>query len=52
MSEPVKSDYSTKSCEHVLAHRLPDHIEAAYLQFTYLKKRKGLMTDWAEFYNQ
>ena len=35
---------------HVLAHKLPDEVEAAYLRGAYLEKPKGLMTDWAMFY--
>lgn len=44
-----KTDYPREVCEHVLAHKLPDEVEAAYLRGAYLEKRKGLMTDWAEF---
>lgn len=43
------TDYPREVCEHVLAHKLPDEVEAAYLRGAYLKKRKALMTDWAEF---
>lgn len=46
-----KTDYPREVCEHVLAHKLPDEVEAAYLRGAYLEKRKGLMTDWAEFCN-
>ncbi len=41
--------YPREVCEHVLAHKLPDEVEAAYLRGAYLEKRKGLMADWAEF---
>lgn len=34
---------------HVLAHKLPDEVEAAYLRGAYLAKRKDLMADWAMF---
>ncbi|MDC4944957.1 integrase arm-type DNA-binding domain-containing protein [Acinetobacter baumannii] len=44
-----KTDYSREVCEHVLAHKLPDEVEAAYLRGAYLEKRKALMADWAEF---
>ena len=46
-----KTDYPREVCEHVLAHKLPDEVEAAYLRGAYLEKRKSLMTDWAEFCN-
>ncbi|EPR85654.1 tyrosine-type recombinase/integrase [Acinetobacter gerneri] len=44
-----KTDYPREVCEHVLAHKLPDEVEAAYLRGAYLEKRKALMADWAEF---
>ncbi len=44
-----KTDYPREVCEHVLAHKLPDEVEAAYLRGAYLEKRKNLMTDWARF---
>ncbi|MNG46655.1 Prophage CP4-57 integrase [compost metagenome] len=44
-----KTDYPREVCEHVLAHKLPDKVEAAYLRGAYLEKRKALMADWAEF---
>jgi integrase len=44
-----KTDYPREVCEHVLAHKLPDEVEAAYLRGAYLEKRKELMADWAEF---
>ncbi len=37
-----KTDYPREVCEHVLAHKLPDEVEAAYLRVAYLEKRKGL----------
>jgi integrase len=46
-----KTDYPREVCEHVLAHKLPDEVEAAYLRGAYLEKRKGLMKDWANFCN-
>ena len=46
--------YLFLSCteEHVLAHKLPDEVEAAYLRRAYLEKRKGLMADWAQYVYQ
>ena len=44
-----KTDYPREVCEHVLAHKLPDEVEAAYLRGAYLEKRKALMADWATF---
>ncbi|QQV66928.1 integrase [Acinetobacter junii] len=44
-----KTDYPREVCEHVLAHKLPDEVEAFYLRGGYLEKRKGLMADWTEF---
>ena len=44
-----QTNYPREVCEQVLAHKLPDDVEAAYLRGAYLAKRKGLMTDWAEF---
>ena len=44
-----QTNYHREVCEHVLAHKLPDDVEAAYLWGAYLEKRKGLMTDWAMF---
>ena len=44
-----KTDYPREVCEHVLAHKLPDDVEAAYLRGAYLEKRKGLMEDWASY---
>lgn len=45
------TDYPREVCEHVLAHKLPDEVEAAYLRGAYLEKRKNLMTEWAIFCN-
>ncbi|MFX6080278.1 tyrosine-type recombinase/integrase [Acinetobacter baumannii] len=44
-----KTDYAREVCEHVLAHKLPDEVEAAYLRGAYLEKRKGIMTAWAKY---
>lgn len=43
------TDYPREVCEHVLTHKLPDEVEAAYLRGAYLEKRKSLMADWAVF---
>lgn len=45
------TNYPREVCEHVLAHKLPDDVEAAYLRGAYLEKRKSLMADWARFCN-
>lgn len=45
------TDYPREVCEHVLAHKLPDEVEAAYLRGAYLEKRNGLMADWANLCN-
>lgn len=44
-----KTDYPREVCEHVLAHKLPDDVEAAYLRGAYLVKRIKLMNDWANY---
>lgn len=44
-----KTDYPREVCEDILAHQLPDEVEAAYLRGAYLEKRKSLMIDWADF---
>ena len=36
-----KTDYPREVCEHVLAHKLPDEVEAAYLRGAYLEKLNG-----------
>lgn len=40
-----KMDYRSEVCDHVLAHKPPGEVEAAYLRGTYLEKRKRLMAD-------
>ena len=44
-----KTNYDRAVCEHVLAHKLPDKVEASYLRGNYLGKRKGLIADWADY---
>lgn len=41
--------YPREVCEHALAHRLADGVEAAYQRGDLLKKRSQLMKDWADF---
>ena len=41
--------YPREVCEHALAHRLPDKVEAAYQRGDMLVKRTGLMSDWARY---
>jgi len=40
--------YPREVCEHALAHRLADGVEAAYQRGDLLAKRAGLMADWAK----
>jgi integrase len=44
-----ETDYPREVCEHALAHKLPDEVEAAYLRTDYLAKRASLMADWAKY---
>lgn len=41
--------YPREVCEHALAHRLADGVEAAYQRGDLLKKRSQLMKDWADY---
>jgi len=41
--------YSWEVCEHALAHKLPDQVEAAYQRGDLLVKRTRLMADWAQY---
>jgi integrase len=43
--------YPREVCEHALAHKLPDSVEAAYLRSDFLTKRILLMADWARYCN-
>ena len=36
-------------CEHALAHKLPDKVEAAYQRGDLLAKRARLMADWSQY---
>ncbi|MDM5181544.1 tyrosine-type recombinase/integrase [Massilia sp. DJPM01] len=48
-AEAVGNSYPREVCEHALAHKLPDKVEAAYRRGTLLDKRVLLMRDWADF---
>jgi integrase len=41
--------YPREICEHALAHRLPDKVEAAYRRGDLLEKRVGLMQTWGNY---
>lgn len=43
--------YPREVCEHALAHRLADGVEAAYQRGDLLAKRVGLMSEWAKYCN-
>lgn len=43
------TSYPREVCEHALAHRLADGVEAAYQRGDMLKKRASMMKDWAAF---
>lgn len=43
------TNYPREVCEHALAHRLADGVEAAYQRGDLLKKRSQLMNDWARY---
>lgn len=44
-----KTNYPREVCEHALAHKLPDSVEAAYLRSDFLAKRTHLMSDWSRY---
>jgi integrase len=44
-----ETHYPREVCEHALAHKLPDSVEAAYLRSDFLAKRARLMADWARY---
>lgn len=48
-AEAAGNAYSREVCEHALAHRLPDRVEAAYRRSDLLDKRVGLMDAWARY---
>jgi len=41
--------YPREVCEHALAHKLADKIEAAYQRGDMLAKRARMMSDWARY---
>lgn len=41
--------YPREVCEHALAHKLADGVEAAYQRGDLLLKRAGLMADWVKY---
>jgi len=43
------SSYPREVCEHALAHRLADGVEAAYQRGDMLRKRREMMEDWSIF---
>ncbi|TFW16040.1 site-specific integrase [Massilia arenosa] len=51
-AEEPSHNFSRELCEHALAHKLPDAVEAAYQRGTMLDKRKVLMAAWSQFLDQ
>jgi len=43
------TSYPREVCEHALAHKLADGVEAAYQRGDMLQKRAAMMKDWADF---
>lgn len=43
------TSYPREVCEHALAHKLADGVEAAYQRGDLLEKRAHLMADWASY---
>lgn len=50
-AEYASNAFSREVCEHALAHKLPDKVEAAYRRGDLLEKRKKLMDAWARYLN-
>lgn len=48
-SEAEGNNFSREVCEHALAHRLPDKVEAAYRRGDLLDKRIILMQAWSDY---
>lgn len=48
-AESVGNSFPREVCEHALAHRLPDKVEAAYRRGDLIEKRKVLMQVWADY---
>lgn len=43
------TSYPREVCEHALAHKLADGVEAAYQRGDMLQKRAAMMKDWADY---
>lgn len=50
-AEYASNAFSREVCEHALAHKLPDKVEAAYRRGDLLEKRTKLMDAWARYLN-
>jgi integrase len=48
-AEYGENSFSREVCEHALAHRLPDKVEAAYQRGDLLEKRVRLMEAWSAY---
>ena len=48
-AEAAANTFSREVCEHALAHRLPDRVEAAYRRGDLFDKRIVLMQAWSDF---
>ncbi len=48
-AEAIGNSFPREVCEHALAHRLPDKVEAAYRRGDLLDKPMLLMQAWADF---
>ena len=51
-SEAEGNNFSREVCEHALAHRLPDKVEAAYRRGDLFDKRMALMQVWFDYCHQ
>jgi len=51
-SEAEGNNFSREVCEHALAHRLPDKVEAAYRRGDLLEKRIALIQAWSDYCHQ
>lgn len=50
-AESTANSFPREVCEHALAHKLPDKVEAAYRRGDLIEKRKVLMQVWADYCN-
>jgi integrase len=48
-AEYASNAFSREVCEHALAHKLPDKVEAAYRRGDLLDKRRALMNAWVTY---